>query len=262
MDPDHALIRYGRGDQAFAISSQVFEPDEHGRSYRFRPSTRSVWLRQITIRGGPFMMFQVLDTPAAPGGRRPGRGDRRRGLDPEHQFLGTARGRTRFRGRMCGGSCSATRSCRRCSTETPTRRRFNSSTTSRDAWKLSVSILNTGHIGYSPEQYYYSLLEYGERFRPHFVVVSVCPNDFGDGSGGDARRGRLDERGRILAGKDPALVPGALRALPDRPGSGVRTGRVASPGGVLSRPDQRNAYIFTMPCIVFLSTSLSTRTCG
>ena len=63
MDPDHALIRYGRGDQAFAISPQVFEPDEHGRSYRFRPSTRSVWLRQITIQKGPFMMFQVLDTP-------------------------------------------------------------------------------------------------------------------------------------------------------------------------------------------------------
>ena len=44
-----------------------------------------------------------------------------------------------------------------------------------------MSILNTGHIGYSPEQYYYALCEYGDRFRPQFVVVSVCPNDFGDG---------------------------------------------------------------------------------
>jgi hypothetical protein len=43
-----------------------------------------------------------------------------------------------------------------------------------------VSILNTGHIGYSPEQYYHTLREYGDRFHPHFVVVSVCPNDFGD----------------------------------------------------------------------------------
>ncbi|HKM53339.1 MAG TPA: SGNH/GDSL hydrolase family protein [Isosphaeraceae bacterium] len=49
------------------------------------------------------------------------------------------------------------------------------------AWKVPVSILNTGHIGYSPEQYYYALREYGDRFRPQFVVVSVCPNDFGDG---------------------------------------------------------------------------------
>ena len=30
--------------------------------------------------------------------------------------------------------------------------------------KTKVSILNTGHLGYSPEQYYYSLVEYGDRF--------------------------------------------------------------------------------------------------
>ena len=48
-------------------------------------------------------------------------------------------------------------------------------------WKKPVSIANTGHIGYSPEQYYYSLVEYGEQLRPQFVVVSVCPNDFGEG---------------------------------------------------------------------------------
>ncbi len=46
--------------------------------------------------------------------------------------------------------------------------------------KTKVSVLNTGHLGYSPEQYYYSLLAYAERFRPDFVVVSLCPNDFGD----------------------------------------------------------------------------------
>jgi hypothetical protein len=51
----------------------------------------------------------------------------------------------------------------------------------RSAWKVPVLILNTGHIGYSPEQYYYALREYGDRVRPQFVVVSVCPNDFGDG---------------------------------------------------------------------------------
>ena len=63
MDPEHGLIRYGRADEAFVISSQVFEPDEHGRSYHFRPNTRSVWLRQITLRNGPFGLFQVRDTP-------------------------------------------------------------------------------------------------------------------------------------------------------------------------------------------------------
>ena len=45
---------------------------------------------------------------------------------------------------------------------------------------VPVSILNTGHLGYSPEQYYYSLIEYFDRFRPQFVVISLCANDFGD----------------------------------------------------------------------------------
>jgi hypothetical protein len=43
-----------------------------------------------------------------------------------------------------------------------------------------VSILNTGVLGYSPEQYYHSLTAFAERFRPHFVVVSIFTNDFGD----------------------------------------------------------------------------------
>jgi hypothetical protein len=43
-----------------------------------------------------------------------------------------------------------------------------------------VEILNTGHLGYSPEQYYYSLIEYAPRFPPQFVVVSLFANDFGD----------------------------------------------------------------------------------
>ncbi len=46
--------------------------------------------------------------------------------------------------------------------------------------KNRVSILNTGVMGYSPEQYYYSLIAFAERFRPQFVVVSVFTNDFGD----------------------------------------------------------------------------------
>ena len=46
--------------------------------------------------------------------------------------------------------------------------------------QTKVSILNTGHLGYSPEQYYYTLLAFADRFRPHFVVVSIFANDFGD----------------------------------------------------------------------------------
>ena len=49
-----------------------------------------------------------------------------------------------------------------------------------DRLKRRVSILNTGVMGYSPEQYYYSLIAFADRFQPQFVVVSVFANDFGD----------------------------------------------------------------------------------
>ncbi len=49
----------------------------------------------------------------------------------------------------------------------------------RDRRKTGVSILNTGVMGYSPEQYYYALIEFADRFRPQVVVVSVFGNDFG-----------------------------------------------------------------------------------
>ena len=41
-------------------------------------------------------------------------------------------------------------------------------------------MLNTGHIGYSPEQYYFTMREYHDKFKPDFVLLSVCRNDFGD----------------------------------------------------------------------------------
>jgi hypothetical protein len=47
--------------------------------------------------------------------------------------------------------------------------------------KTRVSVLNTGHLGYSPEQEYYTLLEYAKRFNPQFVVLSLFANDFGGG---------------------------------------------------------------------------------
>ncbi len=180
MDPEHALVRYGRADEAFVISPQVFEIDEKGRSYRFRPGTRSVWLRQITIRGGPFAMFQVLDTPghraaAARAGAIVDEGSVQntnswglRGAepDPSAAVRGIVLGDSFMQGMFNGDG------------ETPP---VELERYLQAAWKVPVSILNTGHIGYSPEQYFYTLREYGDRFRPQFVVVSVCPNDFGKG---------------------------------------------------------------------------------
>ena len=61
----------------------------------------------------------------------------------------------------------------------------------------SVEVLNTGHLGYSPEQYYYSLVEYEKRLPPQFVVVSIFANDFAgdlnvvlEGRGGDWVEGK------------------------------------------------------------------------
>jgi len=188
MDPEHGLIRYGRADEAFVISSQVFEPDEHGRSYRFRPNTRSVWLRQITLRNGPFGMFQVLDTPehraaAARAGAVVDLGSVQntnswglRGAEPKLSAP--------VRGIVLGDSFMQAMFNGDDDTPPVHLERYL-----RAAWKMPVSLLNTGHIGYSPEQYYYSLCEYGERMRPHFVVISVCPNDFGDGLDVLAREG-------------------------------------------------------------------------
>jgi hypothetical protein len=180
MDPEHGLIRYGRGDQAFLISPQVFELDDRGRSYRMRPNQRSIWLRQITLHNGPFGLFQVVDEPAIrAAASRAGAivdehsaqttnswGLRGPEPDPEAPVRGVVLGDSFMLGMFNGDE------------ETPPHylaRRLE------ERWKDPVSIANTGHIGYSPEQYYYSLVEYGERMRPHFVVVSVCPNDFGDG---------------------------------------------------------------------------------
>ena len=260
MDPDHALVCYGRGDQAFAISPQVFEPDDRGRSYRFRPRTRSVWLRQITIRSGPFMMFQILDTPEhRAAATRAGAvvdlgsiqntnswGLRGAEPDPAAEVRGIVLGDSFMQAMFNGDS------------DTPP---VYLERELRDAWKLSVSVLNTGHIGYSPEQYYYSLVEYGERFRPHFVVVSVCPNDFGDG--GAVMSGEADwtDEAAYWLHKIQLWSRAHLRhAWSSLSRSIVRSRRFARSSSILARSSVCCTY--TARSIVFLSTSSSTRACG
>lgn len=178
MDPQHALVRYGRGDEGFVLSPQIFEADENGRSYRLRPRTRSVWLRQITINGGPFMMFQVPDTPRhRAAARRAGaivdegsvQNTNSWGLRGAEPDLSAA-----YRGIVLGDSFM--QAMFNGDGDTPS---VHLETCLRETLKQPVSILNTGHIGYSPEQYYFTLCEYGPLFHPQFVVVSVCPNDFG-----------------------------------------------------------------------------------
>ena len=64
MDPARAVIRWGNFDGTLVLSSDVFEPDDTGRSYRFVPLTRSVWVIGLTLNR-VMCQFQVLDTPEA-----------------------------------------------------------------------------------------------------------------------------------------------------------------------------------------------------
>jgi hypothetical protein len=179
MDPEHCLIGTGRADNGFLLSSAVFEADDRGRSYRLRPNVRSVWLRQVTLIGGPFGLFLVPDTPevrAAAGAagaivdetsRQTTNAWGLRGPepDPSAPIRGVILGDSFMQGMFNDDD------------HTPP---LDLERALEACWGRDVSLVNTGHIGYAPEQYYHALVEYGERFDPHFVVVSVCPNDFGD----------------------------------------------------------------------------------
>ena len=102
LDPDHGLLRWGNYNRTLLLPSTIFEADDTGRSYRLRPCTESIWLRQISIERG------VLDV--LPGSRSagPGRGDRGTAAIPveriaaEHQLLGPARPRARPRRTAAG----------------------------------------------------------------------------------------------------------------------------------------------------------------
>ena len=179
MDRESAVTRWGNFNWTLALSSAVFEPDDTGRSYRLKPNTRSVWLINLTIEKVS-AMFEIPDTPEA---RRLGEavggrvvpeslqttnswGCRGPEPDPDARVRGIVLGDSNMQGLLIGDD------------ETPPARL--EAALRRDLG-VPVSILNTGHLGYSIEQYYFlTLLAYHDRFRPHFVIVSVCNNDFGD----------------------------------------------------------------------------------
>jgi hypothetical protein len=180
MAPANALIASGRPDNSFVLSSHVFEPADHGRIYQLRPRTRSLWLRGVTLLRGPFALLEVPDTPAmrravsAVPGATVDEGSAQttnswgcRGPEPNPQaaLRGVVLGDSMMQGLFVGDD------------ETPTMMLEHELAAHL---KRDVSILNTGHLGYAPAQYFRTLRALGDRMRPHFVVVSVCPNDFGD----------------------------------------------------------------------------------
>ena len=206
MDPEHGLLRWANFDWTLLLPSEVFEADDAGRSYRFRPLTHSVWLRNLPITAWRPVVLPGAGRARA-GRRHPGNDGRPPGdIAADHQLLGPAGPEpdpdAPLRGIVLGDSFMQGMFIGDDETPPECLRRYL-----RDRLKTRVSILNTGVLGYSPEQYYYSLIAFADRFRPHFVVVSVFSNDFGNvvdvaGPG----RGRL-ARGEVLAGEDRPLLP-------------------------------------------------------
>jgi lysophospholipase L1-like esterase len=177
MDPDSAVIRWGNFDATLVLSSDIFEPDDHGRSYRLRPHVRSIWAIGISLNGA-ICQFLVRDSPeardacAAAGARIvPGSvqmtnswGCRGPEPDPKAPLRGIVLGDSVMQGVLVGDDQSPPACLERELAERTGAR---------------VSVLNAAVLGYSPEQYYFTLRQFVDRMSPHFVVVSLCGNDFG-----------------------------------------------------------------------------------
>jgi len=179
LDPDHALVRWGNFDRTVLLPSAVFEADRTGRSYRFRPNMRSIWIRNFPVRGPVKAYFPVPDLPElsdlvkgtgaqiVEGSNQTTNSWGLRGPEPDlgARWRGIVLGDSYMQGLFVGDR------------ETPSECLKRDLTARLGA---PVEILNTGHLGYSPEQYYYTVLQFAERFTPQFVVVSFFANDFGD----------------------------------------------------------------------------------
>jgi hypothetical protein len=262
LDPDHGLIRWGNFNRTFLLPRTAFEADDRGRSYRMRPCVESIWLRELTIQSGVHMFFLVPDRPELGEAIRGTSGiavERSRqstntwGLrgpepDPDASLRGIVLGDSFMHGLFVGDS------------ETPPE------CLKRDLeehLKTTASILNTGVLGYSPEQYYYSLLEFADRFPAHFVVVSVCSNDFGDLF--EVLRGKADwDEGKYWLNKINAFC--AARLLPclfvSVPFESKMLGRRKSGDypGTISNILEASAMTFLDPTDAFIDAHLALMT--
>jgi hypothetical protein len=179
LDPRHVLLRWGNFDRTLLLPSTIFEADDTGRSYRFRPNVRSIWIRNLRLKGGILAYFQIPDGPrfdevvegtSAIVVRESLQTTNSWGLRGAEPDLGAT-----VRGIVLGDSYMQGLFVGDDETPSVCLKRFLA-----DRFKTTVDVLNTGHLGYSPEQEYYTLLEYADRIKPGFVVLSLFANDFGD----------------------------------------------------------------------------------
>ena len=128
---------------------------------------------------------------------------------------------------------------------------------SRDL-KARVEVLNTGHLGYSPEQEYYTLREYADRFRPRFVVLNLFANDFGDLF--EVFDGKGDwEEGKYWLGRLPVLsdervhLPDGSRSL----GQPAQTGIIMRMDLALPDPSRTSPELLRLTTLRAVPTSPS-----
>ena len=156
MAPEDVLLRWANVDWTMLFSPLVFQADDCGRAYRMRPRTRSFWLVNHTLTRGLTSFFFLPDTLKSEP-RWPRRGPRSCPSRTRRPTPGAAAAAEPDLDAALRSWCSATRSCKVSSSRTTrplpsSLRRFLATN-----WGQPVSVLNTGHIGYSPEQCYHTL---------------------------------------------------------------------------------------------------------
>jgi hypothetical protein len=179
MGPDQAEVRWGNYDMTLVLSGQVFQRVESRRQYQLRPGVRSIWFRQFGVLEMNVCVSLLPDMRevrrlAGPAGAEIIDGPTQttnswgcRGAEPDMDapVRGIVLGDSFMQGYLVGDD------------ETPPEQLRRSL---QNELGSEVSVLNTGTLGYCPEHYYYTLREFGERFRPAFVVVGLYSNDFGE----------------------------------------------------------------------------------
>jgi hypothetical protein len=259
LDPQHGLLRWGNYDATLLLPSTVFEADDEGRSYRLRPSNHSIWVRNITLKSGVLMFFLVPDRPElaevlhgttgipVETSRQTTNSWGLRGPEPEPDapLRGIVLGDSYMQGMFAADDATPPESLRRYL---------------EGRVGTKVSILNTGVLGYSPEQYYYALTAFADRFRPHFVVVSIFTNDFGD-LHEVATKGRGDwEEGKYWLEKIGAYCrarewPFVIVAAPYAP-SMLGKRRAGNYPGLISNALETNSLTFLDPTDDFIDAHL------
>ena len=228
LDSDHALVRWGNYDWTLLLPATVFAPDDTGRSYRLRPRLRSVWLRGVKLAPSAMGFFLVPDTPELaqliegtgasiqPHSVQTTNSWGLRGPEPDltAPLRGLVLGDSNAQGMLLGDD------------ETPVA--YLARELERNL-ETRVALLNTGLIGYSPEQHYFTLLEYGGPLPAPLRAPDPLHERF---RRNDPDRGRPGG-GALLDRQDRGLLPSStaspvtLRRFPTRPRSPARAKRRA-----------------------------------